>query len=195
MEFLLIGDSKLKILLDDGEMKRYKLDSVYAETCDSGFRRSFWKILEKAKEAVGFDPGGDKVLIQFYPIQNGGCEVFVTKLGLLSDASARMVSRSNKVTMLSRKIGIYSFGTLDDVIAVCRIISLRSERELPRSDLYCEEGRFYLAIDEYGRGGESMEFPFVIEYGSAVPRELSSYILEHGELLAKDNAVKKFSEL
>ncbi len=195
MEFLLVGDSKLKILLDDAEMKKYKLDSVYADACDSSFRRSFWKILEKAKEAVGFDPGGDKVLIQFYPMQSGGCEVFVTKLGLLSDASARMVSRSDKITMLSRKTGLYSFALLDDAVSVCRMISEKSRGELPMSDAYYCNGRFYLAIDEYGRGGETMEFPFIVEYGSAVPKELAPCVFEHAELLAKENAVKRLSEL
>lgn len=195
MNFLLIGDSKLKILLDESEMLKYRLNSVNAESCDSGFRRNFFKILEQAKEAVGFDVGGDKVLIQFYPLQDGGCEVFVTKLGLLSDASAKMVSRSEKITMLSKRVGLYSFESLDDVIAVCKTISDRSKKEPPRSDLYSAGGRFFLTIDEYGKGGETMEFPFIIEYGTALPRELVPYISEHAELVIKENAVKGSSEL
>ena len=195
VEFLRIGDSKLKILLDDGEMKKYKLESVYADACDSGFRRSFWKILERAKEECGFDPEGDKVLIQFYPIGGGGCEVFVTKLGLLSDASARMVSRSDKVTMLSKKRSVYSFERLEDVVSVCRIISGKGLADNLSADVYHNDGRYYLAIDEYGRGGEAMEFPFIVEFGSAVSRELSTYVFEHAEPVIKRDAVKRLSEL
>ena len=195
MEFLLVGDSKLKILLDDNELKKYKLDSACADACDSGFRRSFWKILERAKESTGFDVGGDKILIQFYPLKDGGCEFFVTKLGLLSDASARMVSRSDKITMLRRGRGLYSFSTLEDVIAVSKIISEKAEGVLPESDLFFDGGHFFLAIDEYGKGGDSMEFPFIIEYGSAVPHDVAYHVFEHAELNIKENAVKRLSEL
>ena len=195
MEFLLIGDSKLKILMDAGEMKSYKLDSVYADSCDSGFRRSFFRILERAKEKVGFDVGGDKVLIQFYPIEGGGCEIFVTKLGLLSDASARVVSRSDKVTMLSRKRGIYAFSELDDVKRACRMIGEKCRGETPLCDAFFDGHRYYLSIDEYGKGGEAMEFPFIIEYGASLPSELGSFVSEHIDVIAKGDAVKRFSDI
>ena len=195
VELLLIGDSKLKIVLDKEEMEKYKLATVSAETCDSGFRRSFWKLLERAKEEVDFDTGGDKILIQFYPLQDGGCEIFVTKLGLLSDASARMVARSDKVTLLSRNVGIYAFSSLDDAVSVCRLISKIAGESTPISDLYQESGRFYLSIDEYGKGGEAMEFPFISEYGSSVSEDALPYLFEHAGLLAKENAVKRLSEI
>ena len=192
VEFLLVGDSKLKMLLSESEMKEYKLGAGDAESCGSGFRRSFFKILEIAKAEVGFDVGGDKVLIQFYPMQ-GACEIFVTKLGLLSDASARVVARSDKITMLSRKRGVYFFEDAPALAKVCALIAERCDGVLPDCDAYSDGSHYFLSIDEYGRGGEVMEFPFIIEYGTALSREFDAYISEHTSLLAKGDAVKRFS--
>ena len=35
VEFLLIGEAKLKIVIDDEELKKYKIDSVSAGGCGS----------------------------------------------------------------------------------------------------------------------------------------------------------------
>ena len=90
MEFLLIGESKIKIVLNRKEAERYHLDTSTPDVSGPGARRIFWSILEEAKREVGFDPAGDKVLIQLYPLKGGGCEIFVTKLGILSESSARL---------------------------------------------------------------------------------------------------------
>ena len=193
MEFLLIGDSKLKIVLNEEEINRYKLHFSCTDGCSSGFRRSFWKILEEAKSRVGFDPEGDKILIQLYPTKDGGTEIFVTKLGILSDASARTVSRSDRVTLLSHKRGLYALDSLEDVGRVAREAVRRLDGELPESDLFYDGVRYYLSVDEYGKGGEVMEFPFILEFASSVSGELYSYISEHAEMIAKGDAVKRFS--
>ena len=87
MEFLLIGESKIKIVLSSAEAKKQGLDTTSADVSGPLARRVLWRILDMAKTEVGFDPKGDKVLIQLYPLANGGCELFVTKLGFCPYAS------------------------------------------------------------------------------------------------------------
>jgi hypothetical protein len=114
VEFLLIGDMKLKIVMSESDMQAYKLDRG-RDYSSPAYRRAFWRVLEKAKEEVGFDPDGDKVLIQFYPMRQGGCEVFVTKLGALSKDSVRSVTHSDNVDLLSHSKSFYCFEGLDDL--------------------------------------------------------------------------------
>ena len=102
MEVLLIGEAKMKIVLTSEEAKGYRLDLSDPAKDTQRSRRALWSVLDDARKSVSFDPSGDKVLVQLYPMKSGGCEIFVTKLGILSEASARLVSDSDRVTLLSK---------------------------------------------------------------------------------------------
>lgn len=195
MEFLLIGESKIKIVLNREEAEKYRLDTASADVSGPGARRIFWRILEEAKREVGFDPAGDKVLIQLYPLKNGGCELFVTKLGILSESSARLVSKSDRIAMLSKKRSIYAFDRLEDIISAARAIRSVAGGFSPNSDVYTEDGRYFLAIEEYGKGGEPVEFPCILEFGTVVTAELAIYISEHADRLTDGDGVDCFALL
>ena len=195
MEFLPIGDAKLKIILSASDMKDYKLEASSDDLHKEIGRRELWRILDKARSEVGFDPNGDKILIQFYPTKGGGCEIFVTKLGILPDPSARLVAKSEKVAMLSKNRNFYCFETLADMAAVCKEIKRLSANSLAESDLYFDGAHFYLAMDEYISGGEPCEFPCIFEFAALATRERGIYLAEHGEILIKKDAVKVLSEL
>ena len=194
MEFLLIGDSKLKILMDAVEMKSYKLDSVYADSCDSGFRRSFFRILERAKEKVGFDVGGDKVLIQFYKTGKGGCEIFVTKLGLLSPSAAKLISKSERITLLDKGMSFYSFASESDLIAAAKALKNNPSGLVPRGDMYVsDEGEVFLGLEEIASGGYSAEFPIILEFGHRLPDEAEIYVREHCKRKIAESAIEILS--
>lgn len=193
MEFLLIGESKLKIVVNEEEMKEYKLDSH--STGGQGIRRAFWKILDKAKSEVGFDPAGDKVLIQFYPIKSGGCEIFVTKLGILPESSARLVARSNKIEVLSRSRSFYAFDSLDDLRILCRTLKAIVGEETPVSDVYLDRDRYFLAIEEYGKCGETVEFPCILEFAKGLTADFSIFISEHADRLTNGDGIERFSSI
>ena len=195
MEFLLVGESKIKIVLSEEERISYALDASSPDISAPGARRSFWRILDMAKNEVGFDPSGDKVLIQVYPIKAGGCEIFVTKLGILPDASARLVAKSNKVAMLSKNKSLYAFAELDDLIRATRAVRSISGETIPESDVFLIEDKYYLSIDEYGKGGEPMEFPCILEFGIGLAADLFTYILEHSVKLTDGDGVEKYSVL
>ena len=194
MEFLLVGESKIKIVLNEEERKKYGLNSSSADVSGSAARRSFWQILDLAKNEVGFDPSGDKVLIQIYPIKEG-CEIFVTKLGILPESSARLVSKSSKVTMLSKRKSLYAFNDVEDVIRTAKAIKAISGEAIPKADVFFMDERYYLSIEEYGKGGESLEFPCILEFGSGLTADVFTCVLEHAVCLTNADGIEKFSLL
>lgn len=195
MEFLLIGESKIKIVLTKEEADNYGLDGSSADVSGPGARRIFWRILDRAREEVGFDPCGDKVLIQLYPLKSGGGEIFVTKLGLLSESSARLVSKSDRIALLSKKKSLYAFDNLNDIILASRaLMSAAGELSL-QSDVYTDGERYFLSIDEYGKSGEPVEFPCILEFGTALTADISTYISEHATRLTDGDGVLRFSTL
>ena len=197
VEFLPVGDSKLKIVMNEAELKSYKLDSASApDMDDAATRRSFWQVLELARVEVGFEPSDDKVLIQFYPTKGGGSEIFVTKLGLLPDRSAKTVSRSEKITLLSHRRSYYAFDDLSAIVGASRAIHRMAGNSSPKSDAYIDvSGSFYLVIDEYGKGGEHTEYPMIVEFGKNLTAELSAYISEHCTLIVSENAVEAMAKM
>ena len=195
MEFLLIGESKIKIVLSSVEAKKQGLDTSSTDVSGPLARRVLWRILDMAKTEVGFDPKGDKVLIQLYPLANGGCELFVTKLGILSESSARLVSKSDRIAMLSKSRSLYRFDDLSDIISASRAVKSIIGDLSPKSDVYLDGDKYYLSIEEYGKGGEPVEFPCILEFGMGLTAELSSYIYEHADRLTDGDGIDRFSSL
>ncbi len=195
MEFLLIGDSKLKIIMTEEDMHEYKLDKA-SDYSSSGYRRAFWHVLDKAREDVGFDTGGDKVLIQFYPIKSGGCEVFVTKLGILSKESARLVTRSERVTMLGKEKNFYVFASLSDLKRFYHSVETRLSEPYPSSDIYITDGLVcYLAVEEYAKGGDPCEFPEILEFADRLTADIGFFITEHLSCITSGDALSKINSL
>lgn len=184
----------MKIVLTSEEAKGYRLDLSDPAKDTQRSRRALWSVLDDARKSVSFDPSGDKVLVQLYPMKSGGCEIFVTKLGILSEASARLVSDSDRVTLLSKGYGFYAFSTSEDLYRAVLTIKNHPSGIIPKGDLYFLDNVGYvLKIEEYGRGREGIEFMSILEFGKRLPSELSSYITEHGTLLASSNAIETIS--
>ncbi len=191
MEFLALGDSKLKIVMTDKDMKEYKLDTA-SDYSSSGYKRAFWQVLDRAKREIGFDTAGDKVLIQFYPLKSGGCEVFVTKLGILSAESARLVSRSDRVTMLSRSKSFYAFESIADMKRFHGAIEKRLSAPYPTADVYITDGELsYLSVEEHIKGGETCEFPEILEFSTRLAADLEFFITEHLCRVTNGDALEK----
>ncbi len=84
MELIVISDSKLKIMLTGEDMNRYSIDCNTLSYDNTETRRAFWSILDEVKHKTGFDAANEKVFVQVYPSKGGGCEMYVTKLGIFS---------------------------------------------------------------------------------------------------------------
>ncbi len=177
MEFLVVSKSKLKIMMSRDDMKKYGIDGEDIDYDNPKIRRSFWKILDEAKERCGFEASGDKVLIQYYPSKDGG-EIFVTKLGLISKNAERTISKSNMVAMLGGRQTVYKFQSFDSLIMAARMIGGCEGERTPR--VYCDDrGFYYIVIDEGLCLGKGAKASALSEFGVEVPTILIRYIDEH----------------
>ncbi len=78
MELIPINDSKLKIMLDEIDMKEYCIGAE-SDCADTETRRAIRSILDLARDRVGFNTEGAEIFVQMYTSKKGGCELFVTK--------------------------------------------------------------------------------------------------------------------
>ena len=78
MELILISNTKLKIMLDESDMRKYHIGNE-SDCADSGTRRAIRSLLERARDQIGFNTEGEEIFVQLYTSKHGGCELFVTK--------------------------------------------------------------------------------------------------------------------
>ena len=211
MELILINKNTLKIMLDEGDMKKYHIGSE-SDCAEGETRRAIRSLLECAKDKIGFDTDGEEIFVQLYTSKQGGCELFVTKCdgsrasrgelsrgvtsrGVTSQGApsrALIEAPERKTTQLA-----YSFDSLASLIKVCSILD--GTNFSGESSAYNDgEGRFYLLISSplssvYMRLDA---LTFIVEFGRRVPPDvLLNYLSERGKPICESNAVETLGKL
>lgn len=88
MELIVIDETKLKIMLTAPDMRHYHLHAERMSAANAATRNAFRHIFDDARERIGFDTSGERLLVQLYTSRGGGCEIFVTKLCAEDDMTA-----------------------------------------------------------------------------------------------------------
>jgi negative regulator of genetic competence, sporulation and motility len=87
MEYIMINESKLKVICEESDLDPYGICADSLEYGDAYSRKFLEDLLDEAKVRFGFDTARHRVLIQLFPDNEGGCEIFINKLGLLEKQS------------------------------------------------------------------------------------------------------------
>ena len=103
------------------------------------------------------------------------------------------MSRSNKIEILSRSRSYYAFDSLSELRAFCRAIKVSSADTFPKSDVYYDNEKYFLSIEEYGKGGETIEFPCILEFAKGLTADFGLYISEHADRLSDGDGIERFS--
>ena len=204
MEYILINESKLKITLACEELEERSLESERLDYADPDAKQLFCDILERARNELGFDTTGYRVLLQLYPIRDGGCELYVTRLGALDSLPEGENERAQEAEQQKRESGkkqkkpkrrrAYRFDSLEDLCRVCRRLSECSVTL--ESSAYRTDDGWYLLITYEDHDGISdilpiSELSFISEYGYAEDvRALSLFLGEYAKEICKENAVE-----
>lgn len=202
MELILISDSKLKVMLTEDDMKQYEIN---CDMIDFGSgtpvetRRAFWKILDEAKMKTGFDASGDRVFVQVYPSKSGGCEMFVTKLGIfieknrdskIETPAGYIKNEKIKTRNEVNKKAVFMFDNIDNLLMAC--LRLSENGYIGKSSLYSAEntdsrgGKYYIVLD-------SDHLPKLFcpgEYNAVnCPASAILYLKEYCSCICTENAV------
>ena len=157
MDLILIGEGKLKLTLSPDDMETYKLDAAALDWSDGATRKAVREILNEAKQRCGFDPAGERVVVQLFPSRAGGCEIFVTRLASGQRSDAGLSASRIRAACAELSATAYSFGTLDDLLRCCAALDAAGYSR--PSAAYCRDDGGYLLIicgewpaaDEFGR--------------------------------------------
>ena len=194
MRVLKINDSKVKIMLTGRDMIAFGLDGAQMNMCEGDTRTKIYRVLDEVKAKHGFDHGGAKLVVQIYPMSDGGAEIFVTKI---SDKAGKLASLRQDTAdfgIISSAEYLYYFDTYAELLHAVR--ALCATAAVTQSSLYSLSGGFVLLLTARGgaSGGELCELMPLAEYGEALMPTLAPYVREHGNVLIPENAVSQLRE-
>ena len=190
MEYIKINDTKLKIILEREDLLAWDINADELDYTNPTAKSVFEGLLTSAKDKLGFDTSGHRVLLQLFQSKDGGCELFVTRLDEF-DSENKYIGEQKK----SERRLAYSFEKLSHLSGVCR--RLAEAGFDGESSAYFEEGgRWFLSLRVQNEASEYDKFSFISEYGEREdPEALVLYICEHATPISEKNAVSILSTL
>ena len=193
MDLIRISDSKLKVMLSVDDMAHYGITCEAINYENTETRRAIWEILDEAKQKTGFDAASDRIFIQVYPSRDGGCELYITKIG---GGEVPGVGGGTALSPMRMGRCAYRFCRLEDLLTVCAILLHR--RYDGESAAYADGSGYYLIVSEQipsGKGG-LRPYGFIEEYGERLQGQARvAYIEEYADPLSRAGAVEQLGPL
>lgn len=208
-----ISENQLKLTLTKDDLKERDIQLEDLITPSEKTQKLFRDIMEQALDEEDFISENTPLMVEAVPAGTDGIMIIVTKV-TSKDKSAKngadLLHQTQDMRRWKKKpmdtlehaeeknsdILIYSFPELDDVIRV----SLRLDGTFKgESAVYKNENKYFLVLqgDTYTAEESSEELELVLkEYGQKhVSTPLAKYyLLEHGETIIRDKAVKALAK-
>lgn len=194
MDFLKLGKNKLKISLTKEDLRRHRLEKITADDDLSPYKTAIFSIIDIAEERGLFSANGEKLLLQFYPIKDGG-ELFVTKLSVLTEAQKSVICRAENLTVTEREKSAYILENMKDARALARSISARVTPPEKSAIYLAEDGSVMLELEEQKCPRHQSEFPEICEFATPITKDMRTYLCEHSVPIITENALKILSEI
>ena len=211
MELIVVNSLKLKIILTPEDMRELNITNEALDYGSSATRRAFKSILEKVKNETGFETENDKVYVQVFPSNDGGCEMFLTKrCKLLPEPDENNGSIFHKKYKFARETEnkrqeyIAKTNNIEHIIELCK--RMKNAGFAGLSKLYSYKDDFCLYIhfpkklptfvqESFELDQDISRFSFMSEYADLFFAQsiAKEYIKEHWNLLIESEAVEIIS--
>ena len=192
MDFIRISDSKIKVTLSQKDLDRYVAEGERGDP--SGSHGTLRAILREIRRETGFDATGERVLMQMFPASDGGCELFVTRLGKLPDDRVRGQAPLPAAPLPLRS-AVFVFEGLSPLLAVCRHLKHIGYPHLS-AVYYGDDRLWYLVLQEQIPRDRPSPLSFAEEFGTRRRAGATlAYIKEHGTCISGSDAVAALAPL
>ena len=207
MELIRISNQRLKLMLTPTDMIHFELNTECLGESREQLHRAFRRLLEEIRQQTDFDADDSHLSVQYFPSREGGCEMFISRLG--EDGGARdaslpaAVSESTALRPMRGVAGsfrrdcVYRFEEIDCLLKVCRRLS--SIPYICSSAAYRDDrGRYFLFLSILAPSPFSLppELDFIVEYGVLENTSLlRPYLLEHATVICREGAVTQLASL
>lgn len=192
MEYLMINESSLKVVCTESDLAPYGISADSLEYGNADSRSFIEGVLDGALRELGFETKRHRVLIKLFPSVDGGCEIFINRLGVLSGDTLKEPSKKDRPKLQKM---LYRFDNLEHLLFVCSVLS-REQFYVGGEAFYLNSQGYFLCIErenelcEYGIDLLD-EYSFILEYGEKKDAEKHLPMLkEYAHTICGKNAVE-----
>ena len=180
MEFIRIGENKLKLSLTESEMQKYGIKREELEKDTTTRRRALWTLLDEVRRETGLDAVTGRTLIEAFPGKKTGCEIFVTVL-----AKAKEIHTA-----------LYRFGDESSLRAAVARLDAPAEEDEGASLYALADGEYLLSLRLPAMSGRApTPYSFLEEYGVREKGSVAhAYAKEYGVCLYPTHALSHILE-
>lgn len=181
MEILKISDSVVKITLCQSEAKEYDLNDK-SELDTEEMKKSFSKLLLKAKNEVGFKFAGENIVAEIFSSKDGGYEIFVS----YHKAEEKMYKEKTVPEKIQRQT--FLVDGLDNLLVI--FSRLKNANYKGSSALYYDTvaQKYYIIIDPVSK--KDLKYAFLNEYARFLRTLTVTYIDDRIIPICKENAIE-----
>lgn len=196
-----LTENKIRIIVNPSDLYLENIDikSIMSKALD---RQDFFiHMLEKAKNEVGFDSDGCKLLIEAFSTSEGILVFTITKYSENeSNQNVNLVNKP-KVRRKSLNIGnknaIYKLNSFDEFCDFCEYINKEYRYDIKRLSkntyLYLYHNNYYLFMKNINIEKNAIKNFYSIASEFLIPVHYSdnfeNKLLEHGKLILKGNSI------
>lgn len=197
-----LTENKIRVIISpsDLEMKDLDVHLLMAKTLEG--QNFFAKMLEKAKNEVGFNTDGCKLLIEAFSSSDDILVFTITKyssqdLKKPTDISKKRLTVKRKTLNLLNKQAIYQFSNFEEFCSFCECIDRCNNFNIKNFSknisLYLYHDTYYLLIKNINTSYKYIKtfYSIATEFSTPLSCSISfeNKLLEHGKVIIKRNAI------
>ncbi len=196
-----LTEDKIRIIVNPSDLELENLDmkSIMTKAIDrQGF---FVHMLEKAKDEVGFNTDGCKLLIEAFSSSDDILVFTITKYSekepLKNIDSSKKLTVKRKSLNIKNKEAIYRFRSFDEFCDFCECINKEYKFDIKKLSkntyLYLYNNTYYLFVKNIVIEETALKNFYSIASEFLIPVHYSNNfenkLLEHGKLIIKGNSI------
>lgn len=188
MKLQQLNENELRIILSKEDLRELDLTLRTIDYNTTKTRKAIWEIFDRARDQTGFDAAKNKIYIKLYPLTDGGCEMYVSKLTGDSHIALDSQCYTAKRQSLRYCAGdtAFRFGDFDSLYSACKALSPQAESMLYTND----DGEFILLLKKLARTPSDLRR--WSEFGEQIKgKYISAYLNEHCKMLIPGCAIQK----
>ncbi len=191
MKLQQLNENEIKIILSKEDLRELDLTIRTIDYNTTKTRKAMWEIFDRARAQTGFDAAKNRIYVKLYPLSDGGCEMYVSKLGSKNDIPFGNADTSYSVRRQNLRYAggdyAFSFESFESLYCACKALKPISD-----SSLYLSGSHYILLLKKLKRTpGDLQRWN---EFGEPLKTKyISAYLDEHCTLLCENNAVEKIT--
>ncbi|MBE6687824.1 MAG: adaptor protein MecA [Ruminococcaceae bacterium] len=189
MKLQQLNENEIKITLSKEDLSELDLTLRTIDYNTTKTRKAIWEIFDRAKDQTGFDAAKNKIYIKLYPLSDGGCEMYVSKLTGKNDISFDRLpaySASRRDLRASGTDAAFRFNDFSELYDACVSIKPHTDTALYED----KNGCFILLLKK--ATVSSAHLHRWEEFGNRIKTKyITAYLDEHCKKIIQSCAVQK----